>query len=857
MKKLSTLLAAAFIPCSLPAELVINEILFDPSPDNDVNQDGIYNSGEDEFIEIVNTGALAIDLGGYQLTDAGGDAYTFPNIIIRPLEAVVLFGGGNPPSRINDAQVLLSDMTLNNDAGTITFLDGTFNVIQTVSWSANSEAENQSFNRDPDLTGDFTAFSAIADAFGTETPGLTSNGDYFDPSVPLLGITPESDTINESGAGNTITKTITLSSAPEFYPLEISLECSDTSEATVPANLLIESGLTGTFTVTAVDDTIPDGNQSVTITATSPNFRTAVASVVVADDSDARTLLTSPILITQFHEGPVHSNYIELTNVSDQAVDLSSFILTGWVTAATENFKTIGNLPIDGRALNLFGILDPGNSVVVTSSDATTPIPSAAADFISQLAFFNGDDSMVLYRNATGNPANIADAITFTNDGNEGSARGFVRLNRVAGYDIQPGTSLLNYDYVWQEVSIEDVEVATAESDLFLGTSSLGQARPSVTLAADQNAILESGPTNSAEFTLTLSEPPASYPVIITLSTNNPTALTIPSTIEITSGVESRFLVTAIDNNFPNADREIVILARPGINYIPNFAPLTIVGDDDARPDSESPLLFTQIMEGFGNSDYVEITNVSDQDVDLGEYIFTAWYDPGTLDFKDPTKQPSRQEPLSGILPAGAVLTLANEQATTPFTPDQVSRASFVARFSGNDSLVLYKGEIQPLNIVDALVATTNGGEFVGKSFIRTSVQQGFDLNSDATVLDFSRVWIEVTLSDVQNATSGLDAFLGTTSLAGSVTSESLAILNVSLDRENDRMTLIVRGLRNKTWQLESSPDLGENTPWMEVTQGYSRSENDDGSETIIFTNAFENDPTLLYRFREISPSQD
>ena len=193
---LRNFLAALLIPSNLFADLVINEVLFDPAPGNDVNQDGSYDPNNDEFIEIVNTGPLAVDLTGYQLADAGGDTYTFPSLILRPLEAVVLFRGGNPPARLNDAEVLISDIGLNNDGETITFSDNTFNVIQTVSWASNSEAEDQSLNRDPDLTGNFAASSTIAGFSGTETPGLTTSGQFFDPSIPLLELSPASATIN-------------------------------------------------------------------------------------------------------------------------------------------------------------------------------------------------------------------------------------------------------------------------------------------------------------------------------------------------------------------------------------------------------------------------------------------------------------------------------------------------------------------------------------------------------------------------------------------------------------------------------------------------------------------------------------
>lgn len=853
---LRNFLAILLIPSNLFADLVINEVLFDPAPGNDVNQDGSYDPNDDEFIEIVNTGPLAVDLTGYQLADAGGDTYTFPSLILRPLEAVVLFHGGNPPARLNDAEVLISDIGLNNDVETITFSDNTFNVIQTVSWASNSEAEDQSLNRDPDLTGNFAASSTIAGFSGTETPGLTTTGQFFDPSIPLLELSPASATINESGAGNTADITVTLGAAPDSYPAEIDLESSDLTEASVPASILITSGLTGTFTVSAIDDDNPDGTQALTITATSPNYRTTTIDIEVDDDADTGTLLSSPILITQFHEGPGDSNYIEFTNVSDQAVDLTNYIMTGWVTADTEFFKEAGNIPRAGRSLSLSGTLQPGNSVVLTNDRASTPLPSGSADFISDIAFFNGDDSMVLYRDEI-IPANIADAISFTNDGNEGTGRGFVRRNKVVGYDLQSGTSVRDYDDVWEEVNIEDVENASPESDLYLGTSALGQSRPLFNVTTDRDTISESGPNNSTNYTITLSEAPASYPVIISFSGLPSSRISLPPSVEITNGLEATFTITGINDTYPNGDSQISIGVRAGLNLAPANFSLTVLDDGDTSPDSESPILFTQLVDGPGDYNYIELSNISNQDLDLEGYIITSWNTTLAEEFRNIGAAPFRQVPLSGVLPAGGVLIITNAEATALIPAGQVPLVNDLGYFNGDDSFVLYLGEVQPSDIVDAITFTDAGNEGRGIGFVRSSIQQGYDLEPGTTVLDFGAIWVPATIEEIENATSDLDAFLGTSSLAGSIASEALAIISVQFDPQTNRTSFIVRGIGNKTWQLQQSSDLNKADTWSEVPQGYSRSANDDGSETIDFSISPEAEPKQFYRLVDMETIEE
>lgn len=78
--------------------IVINEILADPNTSStsgfDTNQDGIFDA-EDEFVELYNTSAVAIDIGGLELWDSGyGNWFTIPlGTILQPgAHALVMTG---------------------------------------------------------------------------------------------------------------------------------------------------------------------------------------------------------------------------------------------------------------------------------------------------------------------------------------------------------------------------------------------------------------------------------------------------------------------------------------------------------------------------------------------------------------------------------------------------------------------------------------------------------------------------------------------------------------------------------------------------------------------------------------------
>lgn len=79
------------------ADVVINEVLFDPSGagDGDANGDGTDDYRSDEFVELMNTGTTAVDIGGWKLFTSQNDViFTFPTgTTLASGEICVVFGG--------------------------------------------------------------------------------------------------------------------------------------------------------------------------------------------------------------------------------------------------------------------------------------------------------------------------------------------------------------------------------------------------------------------------------------------------------------------------------------------------------------------------------------------------------------------------------------------------------------------------------------------------------------------------------------------------------------------------------------------------------------------------------------------
>ncbi len=186
------------------AQVIINEVLYDPSNvalDGDANGDGVYNQGQDEFIEFVNTGAFDFDMSGYQIWDdtlTGLLRYTIPSgTLVPPGGALVVFGGGVPVGSFGGAVVLSANasangLSLNNSAEIIILKNNLGQFVASFNSDALSDNPNESYTRNPDITGIFVQHSSSAAAFfspGTKVDGTPFNTTFISPP-PALSYTP-------------------------------------------------------------------------------------------------------------------------------------------------------------------------------------------------------------------------------------------------------------------------------------------------------------------------------------------------------------------------------------------------------------------------------------------------------------------------------------------------------------------------------------------------------------------------------------------------------------------------------------------------------------------------------------------
>lgn len=183
MKLVFTLLFALFFTFTASAQLVINEVCYDPSNvglEGDANGDGTYVQEQDEFIEFVNIGTTPLNLGGYQILDsvlapAGGlppfstVRHTFAsNVIIPAGGSLVIFGGGVPVGTFGGAVLVVdtgsAGLSMQTSGEIILVANAAGTRILNFNTDALSNNPNESYTRSPDFTGDFVQHSTLPGA---------------------------------------------------------------------------------------------------------------------------------------------------------------------------------------------------------------------------------------------------------------------------------------------------------------------------------------------------------------------------------------------------------------------------------------------------------------------------------------------------------------------------------------------------------------------------------------------------------------------------------------------------------------------------------------------------------------------
>ena len=165
-------------------DLVINEVMADPGSGvtgQDANGDGLVDSGDDEFVEIVNASSTTLLLSGVTLSDGGTASFAFPAVCVAPNQAIVVFGEYKGTGNFAGVVALSGgNLSLNNGGDSVVLRDSA-GVLAQVAYGSEADAD-QSIVRatDLDAVAAFVKHSLAANAGGAKmSPGRCQNGNAF------------------------------------------------------------------------------------------------------------------------------------------------------------------------------------------------------------------------------------------------------------------------------------------------------------------------------------------------------------------------------------------------------------------------------------------------------------------------------------------------------------------------------------------------------------------------------------------------------------------------------------------------------------------------------------------------------
>jgi len=278
-------------------EIVINELLADPPEGiaGDANHDGVRDSSQDEFIELVNSTTHDIDVSGYQLftrnSSTTGDTlrHTFAACTILPARtAIVVFGGGNPDpnnSLFGGAQIVTASsggLSLINGGAVVTLRDSANSVVTFFEYGGptglNGDA-NQSLTRSPDIGGAFILHQSASNSGGRPfSPGTQIDASQFVPfpSVARIDVSPISATTSQ-GQQQTFTARAFDSNNQQISGVLFAWKSSNTSIATIDCGGVATGVAGGASQITATGRGVRSAPATLTVNTPSPTPTPQVA----------------------------------------------------------------------------------------------------------------------------------------------------------------------------------------------------------------------------------------------------------------------------------------------------------------------------------------------------------------------------------------------------------------------------------------------------------------------------------------------------------------------------------------------------------------------------------------------------
>ena len=414
------------------------------------------------------------------------------------------------------------------------------------------------------------AIFAIDDSVfdGDQTVVLSATANGYEPTSATLIVTDleilsvSIDATRISERNGTATGTVTRLNTDIGQSLLVGLVGNDATEATVPSTVMIPANsMSQTFTISARDDSILDGDQMFTVTVSSTGYADAIAEIDITDletltatlaqseisEMAGRTTLTlarnnsdvgQPLAVTLTTDDPSEINFISNTVIPSNA------------TSVTIDINALDDLLLDGTQtvkIIVTAVGYEGDTAMLDVTDHESLAVSIADVSISEL-----DGTTVATITRSNLDDNSALVVTLTGQlqmpGDNPNANPPFALGTV---EIASGEPSANFS-----VSAIDDDLLTGPRTLTISVSAAGfVSADAATILDDFETLtvtidafpLREGATTTA--TITRNNTNLAEDVVVSLTHNDPNRLNVPPEVIIPAGQASTtFDVTSLDD---------------------------------------------------------------------------------------------------------------------------------------------------------------------------------------------------------------------------------------------------------------------------------------------------------------------
>ncbi|MFO0821286.1 MAG: peptidoglycan DD-metalloendopeptidase family protein [Pirellulales bacterium] len=537
----------------------------------------------------------------------------------------------------------------------------------------------------------------------------------------LLSVSLASHVLSEAGGGTT-TGTVVRGGADFSAPLTVTLASSDTSEATVPATVTILANQTSaTFTVTAVDDTLLDGLQNVTISATATGLPLASDTLSVAD-FETLTVIVSPSSMTE-NGGSVTGT------VTRGNTDISSAILVTLSSSDTTEATVPSQVTIPANATSTVFTVSAVDDAILDGSQSAT-ITANFSGYVAVAGSVTVNDSETLVVSLLTNTiSEIGGSTTGTvtrSNSDIGSPLtvNLTSSNASAATVVSSVTIPANTSFVTFTVTAVDDTVLDGVQSTTITASATGYTAGSQTvqvtdfetlsLTIQESSISEKG--GIATGVVTRNNTDRSNALVVLLTSSDTSEATVPASVTIAAGEASASLTITAQDDALLDGLQTITLSAAATGYVSASDSLEVT-------DSES-LTVSVVPNSIPENGSSALATVTRSNTDIAQPLVV------TLSNSDSTEV---SIPASVTIPAGAASTTFSVQPLVDALFDGPQSVTITATAVGyvSGSQVI---QVQDIEVLTLTLAQTSVRENAGQT-VATVRRNNSDNSNDLVVV--------------------------------------------------------------------------------------------------------------------------